>query len=101
MDFLSLEEKEKGKASTVLCSIQLEQAHDMRNAPARARSSVFAEKPLAVRTTSKDSSLLYLCLTDISSNTPPLSILYNPRSPTVDGDRPSSGELVLAGIGNG
>jgi hypothetical protein len=26
--------------------------------------------------------------------------LYNPRSPTVDGDRLSSGELVLAEIGN-
>jgi hypothetical protein len=70
----------------------------MRNAPANARTGIFAQKPLAVRTTCKDSSLLYLYLTDIFSKTPPLSIIYNPRSPTVDGDRPSSGELVLAGI---
>jgi hypothetical protein len=36
MDFLSLVEKEKGKASTVLGSIWPETTHDKRNAPARA-----------------------------------------------------------------
>jgi hypothetical protein len=100
MDFLSLAEKEKVKASTILGSIQPDPAHDKQNASARARAGVFAQKSLVVRTTRKGSSLLYLCLTDISSKTPPLSILYNSRSPTVDGDRPSSGELVLAGIDN-
>jgi hypothetical protein len=67
----------------------------------RARTGVFAERPLAVRTTRKYSSLLFLCLTDISNKTHPLSILYNPRPSIVDGDRPSSGELILAGIRSG
>jgi hypothetical protein len=47
MDFLSLVEKEKGKASTILGSIWPEMAHDRRNAPARARSDDFAQRPLA------------------------------------------------------
>jgi hypothetical protein len=42
MDFLSLAEKEKGKASTVLGSIQPDPANDTRNASARARAGVFA-----------------------------------------------------------
>jgi hypothetical protein len=36
MDFLSLVEKEKGKASTVVGSIWPETAHDRRNTPALA-----------------------------------------------------------------
>jgi hypothetical protein len=67
----------------------------------RARTGIFAQRPLTVRRTRKYSSLLFLCLTDISSKTHPLSILYNPRPSIVDGDRPSSGELILAGIRSG
>jgi hypothetical protein len=36
MDFLSLAEKEKGKASIILGLIWSETTHDRRNAPARA-----------------------------------------------------------------
>jgi hypothetical protein len=41
MDFLSLAEKEKGKASTVLGSIQPEPGHDRRNVPPRAPTLAF------------------------------------------------------------
>jgi hypothetical protein len=101
MDFLSLAEKEK-KESINTTGLNSARASPIQaeHARARAHADVFAQRPLTVRTTHKDSSLLYLCLTDISSETPSLSILFNPRSPSVNGDRPSSGELVLAGIGS-
>jgi hypothetical protein len=101
MDFQSLVEKEKEKRSTVLGSIQPEPAQYRQNAPRAPALASLHRDPLAVRTTRKDSSLLYLCLTDISSKTPPLSILYNPRPSVVDGDRPSFSKLILARIGNG
>jgi hypothetical protein len=45
MDFLSLAEKEKGKASTVLGSIWPETTNDRRDAPARARADDFVQRP--------------------------------------------------------
>jgi hypothetical protein len=49
MDFLSLEEKEKGKASTVVGSIWPKTAHDRQNAPVRASANDFAQRPLGFK----------------------------------------------------
>jgi hypothetical protein len=78
-------------------SIWPEPAHDRRKC---ARGDGFTQKTLAIWKTRKESSPLFLCLVDICIKTHPLSILYNPRSLAVDGDRPSSDEPVPAKIRN-
>jgi hypothetical protein len=49
MDYLSLEEKEKEKVSTVLGLVQPDPAQSQRNAPARARGVDFAQKTHAFK----------------------------------------------------
>jgi hypothetical protein len=65
------------------------------NTRARARVANFAQKTLAIWITWKGVATLFLCFTD-SYNPPGLLFLYNARSTTSHGGRPSSGEPILA-----
>jgi hypothetical protein len=56
-----------------------EPAQDRQNAPARARGVHFAQGSLVIWNTSKESSLLFLCLTDIYAKAPPLSVSLQPE----------------------
>jgi hypothetical protein len=61
----------------------------------------FAQRSLVVGKTRKESRALFACVTNIYTETLPFLFLYNARSMTVDGDKPSSGEHVPAKIRNG
>jgi hypothetical protein len=87
MDFLSMVEKRKTKKvnSTGLKLAQIG-PRTGESAPARAPAVCILHRgPSSFEKTSKESSPLFLCLTDICTKAPPFLFLRKVRSPIVDG----------------
>jgi hypothetical protein len=51
----------------------------------RARVGVFAQRPVAIWKTRKESLALFFCVSDIRTEAPALLFLRRPRSPTAKG----------------